>query len=345
MPYLRESLPKDIRHRNRSAFLELLKTLATRENLAQQETLILAWGLIGLECGETELNIALLELVKALGHTHMMICGVAFNELRRLASHLDIKPVELFRPFWRSVAPDVVKDLTTCPQKAQQLSDLLGLNGGVDELLVLTQAETVPFLVLTKRHDILQRIAQARKSTQLQELIMDPPRNLAGVLSRLLLESGDTEHAAASLLQDAAPNLRNRFVEVVKIDPILTACEMLKAAGDSDERARLRVRYSILLKGMANNAQAHEAFKLLARIAERKSDSSRSNVKQPHALSTFLDAHILGIMSHFTDIIDSSTERQPINEKRRALKAVEQLVALAEDQVELALPQVRETLI
>jgi hypothetical protein len=45
-------------------------------------------------------------------------------------------------------------------------------------------------------------------------------------------------------------------------------------------------------------------------------------------------------MSHFTDIIDSSTERQPLSEKRRALKAVEQLVTLAESQVELALPQV-----
>ena|ERR1700712_3302952 len=247
MPYLRESLPEDIRYRNRSTFLELLKTLSTRENLAQQETLILAWGLIGAECGETELNIALLELVKALGHTHMMICGVAFNELRRLANHLDQKPIELFRPFWRSVAPDVVKDLTSCPQKAQQLSDLLGLNGGVDELLVLTQAETVPFLVLTKRHDILQRIAQARKSTHLQELIMDPPRNLAGVLSRLLLETGDTEHAASSLLQDAAPSLHNKFVEVVKIDPILTACEILKAAGDSNENTKAKVLFSIFM--------------------------------------------------------------------------------------------------
>jgi serine/threonine-protein kinase ATR len=58
-------------------------------------------------------------------------------------------------------------------------------------------------------------------------------------------------------------------------------------------------------------------------------------------MSTFLDAHILGIMSHFTDIIDSSIERQPLNEKRRALKAVEQLITLAGSQVELALPQVR----
>jgi serine/threonine-protein kinase ATR len=58
-------------------------------------------------------------------------------------------------------------------------------------------------------------------------------------------------------------------------------------------------------------------------------------------MSTFLDAHILGIMSHFTDIIDSSIERQPLDEKRRALKAIEQLITLAGSQVELALPQVR----
>jgi serine/threonine-protein kinase ATR len=241
MPYLRQGLPKAIRYRNRSTVLELLKTLATRDNLPQQETLVFAWGMVGLVCGETELNIVLLELVKALGHAHMMICGLAFNELRRLASELHRKPIDLFRPFWRSVAPDVVKDLISCPQKAQQLSEFVGLTGGVDELLVLTQAETVPFLVLTKNHAILKRIMLARKSKQLQELIMEPPRNLAGVLSRLLVESGDTEHAAAALLQDAAPNLRNKFVEVVKIDPILTACEILKAAGESDEKNRSKV--------------------------------------------------------------------------------------------------------
>lgn len=32
-------------------------------------------------CDEDELNIALLQLVDLLGHTHPLICGVAYNEV------------------------------------------------------------------------------------------------------------------------------------------------------------------------------------------------------------------------------------------------------------------------
>ena len=32
-------------------------------------------------CGEMELNIALIELVKALGHPHMVVHGAAYHEV------------------------------------------------------------------------------------------------------------------------------------------------------------------------------------------------------------------------------------------------------------------------
>jgi hypothetical protein len=50
-------------------------------------------------------------------------------------------------------------------------------------------------------------------------------------------------------------------------------------------------------------------------------------------------------MSYFTDIIDSSLDKQPLAEKKRALKAVEQLITLAKSQTGIALPQVREIIV
>ena len=146
------------------------------------------------------------------------------------------------------MAPEVVKDVLNCPQKAQQLSDLLLLRGGVDELLILTQTDTVPYLVLTKRHDVLRRIAQARSDiNNVEGLIMQPRRNLACVMSRLLLESGASESVASSLLQEAAPNLKGKFTELVQVDPINTACEILKTAAEHDQMTGSKVivsRYS-----------------------------------------------------------------------------------------------------
>jgi serine/threonine-protein kinase ATR len=234
MSYLREEIPKHTRYRNRSTTFELLKILNTRNNLPLKETLIATWGLVGRIGGEDELNLALIELVNALGDPHPILCGAAFHELRQLAKILNTEPIDLFSPFWRSIAPGLVKDVLSRPQKVQQLSDLLGLRGGVDELLVMTQSDTVPFLVVTKEHDVLQRIAQARAVTGIQELIMGSSRTLANVLAKLLLECSNSERVAESLLQETVPNLKGRFVEVVRLEAIMTACEILKAAGEMD---------------------------------------------------------------------------------------------------------------
>ncbi|KAF2398341.1 hypothetical protein EJ06DRAFT_538889 [Trichodelitschia bisporula] len=329
MPYLRENLPRDIRKKNRIAILDVLRTLTDRGNLAEQETLVMAWGLIARTCGEAELNIALIQIVRYLGHTHMMICGTAYHELLRLAEHLGRTPLDLFKPFWKSVAIYVVKDLITRPQMAQQLSDLLGMS--VSELLVLTQAETVPTLILTKRGDVLQKIAHARGSNSVPDLWLQPPKNLAAVMSELLLQqTPDPEQAAIALLHEAAPGFSETDLSaLIKIDPILIACQMLKATGECEE---------------SRKPQAYRAFKLLAALAERKSNQPKSTSKSSKCVSTFFENHILGIMTHFTEIIDNSKEQQFLTEKKRCLFAIKEMIILSKPNTSIALPQLRATL-
>jgi serine/threonine-protein kinase ATR len=75
-------------------------------------------------------------------------------------------------------------------------------------------------------------------------------------------------------------------------------------------------------------------------LAERKQGQTKQ-AKSTKMLSLFLENHVLGIMSHFTDIIDSSIDRQSIAEKKRSLRAIEQLIGIAKSQVGVAMPQVR----
>lgn len=222
-----------------------------------------------------------------------------------------------------------MKDLFTCPQKLNFLSEVLNLDGGVNELLVMTQAETIPFLVNTKRQDILNRIKSARPGTDsVETLILEPRRNLASVLARLFVESRTSESAAAALLQESAPGFKGRLKELVTIEPVLTACEILKAAGDC---------------GKTDPQKAYDAFGLLAKLA--KSGSSSSNALKGHDPKVqFIDEYILGIMAHFTDIVDNSKQTQSTSEKRRALQAIKHLIIIANSNVEMALPQVRATL-
>ena len=116
----------------------------------------------------------------------------------------------------------------------------------VSHFLLLTQRDTVPFLVLTKKKDILQRIASARSAeTSIQDICLQPPANLAAVISTLLYQSsGDVEGNATRCLAEVAPGFQSSDLgSLVRSNPVLIACEMLKTAGDEDASNASKVRY------------------------------------------------------------------------------------------------------
>ena len=208
-------------------------------------------------CGEDELNIILIDLIEYLGHTNPLLCGIAYNEVSSrlptshftnsyelycLAKALDKDPGELIRPFWRSIGIIVIKDLQTRPQKAQQLSELLELS--VSQMLVITQTETLPYLVLTKKKETLQRIALAR-GTSVQDICMQPRKNLAAILALLLRQpSNNIEKTAMDILVEIAPEFQengNDLSSWIKLEPVLVACELLKAAAEEDSTKKPQV--------------------------------------------------------------------------------------------------------
>ena len=327
--YLREDLPTEVKERNRYDAIGFIRLLADKDILHVQETLAFTWGLIGRMCGDSETNLALIELVDYLGHSHPIISGAAYQEIVQLADFYSCTPLELVRPYWRSLASHVVKDIYVCPQKIQQLADLLYMS--VSEFLVHTQADTVPFLVLTRKTDVLQRIAQARgPSIAVHDLWLQPSRNLAAVLGLLLIQPvEDAEQSAIALLKDASPSFAEHDLSsLIKVDPIQISCEILKHAADFPD---------------SKKPQAHEGLRLLAWINERKPGISKAG-RSSKTLLAFLEGHILGIMSHFSDILDAAPERQLLSEKKRALQAVEQLIIVGQSRISIAVPQIRATL-
>jgi len=78
---------------------------------------------------------------------------------------------------------------------------------------------------------------------------------------------------------------------------------------------------------------------LLARIAKHDSPSS-TTTKAGNPKDLFVMEYILGIMAHFTDIVDNYKQMKSSSEKRRALKAIKHLVCVAKSGTIMALPQV-----
>ena len=206
-----------------------------------------------------ERNIVLLRLVEYLGHTNQIICGLAYEEvgsigisseltdqrqIRRISSDLLITPLRLFAPYWRTIAGNVVNEIQRRPQLAQQLSDLLGMT--VTEFLRFTQTYTIPYLVLTKKREILQKVADSCNRSP-KTLCMDH-HNLAAILSCILLQNSDhVESMIMNLFAVVSPEFSKiDYTELLKAEQPLTASELLKVAGEDNDSKRESVSMIVL---------------------------------------------------------------------------------------------------
>ncbi|KAI9844262.1 MAG: serine/threonine-protein kinase M1 [Sclerophora amabilis] len=321
--FLLPGFDQSILHNNMIIVLDFLRRLSAANELALQETCVMAWGQVACLCSDDELNIVLLRLVEYLGYTNPLVSGLAYNELLKISSAHSMTPRQLLSPFWRSIATTVIKDLQTRPQTAQGLSDLLGFN--VSDLLVLTQSHTLPYLILSKKKEVIKRIAQARNDGSTIWSMCYEKANMAAILALLLVQqSTDVEKTTMALLCNASEEFKEfDLVELARSDPTRLACELLKAAGEED---------------------AIQGLHLLANLAHRPVGQSKPPVKKGNLVYQFFETHVLGIMAQFSDAINEAQGRVPTLEKKRCLKGIQSMCRIAKGYISNALPQIRACL-
>lgn len=157
-----------------------------------------------------------------------------------ISDALEIPLAQMFRPFWRSIGPTAVKDLQSRPQTAQLVADLLKVS--VSDLLCSIQVDILPWLVLMKKRDVILRIAQARGDNDPGEACLEGS-NKGPIMALLLVQNvPDLENFIMDLFRDISPLFDGfEFVDLLKIQPMLTAVELLQNAGEEEESRRSRV--------------------------------------------------------------------------------------------------------
>ncbi|CAG8024016.1 unnamed protein product [Penicillium olsonii] len=272
---------------------------------------------------DEEKNIILLRLLEYLGHPNPYVCAVAYNELSKLAQRFSLTPAGLFRPYWRTLSVTVVKNLQSRPHMAEQLCDLLGMK--VDGFLRLTEIHVLPYLVLTRKRDIICRIGASRNEGESAFDVCSEKNNLAAILAFLLSQQSDNPEAMImSLLAEIDPAFKGRsLAELVRIEPILIACDLLKSLSDAAEQ---------------NKERFSQALHKLATFVPRKIPHGGTSKKAD--LSQFIEEHVLGIITQFANAINDFQVRQTLAEKRRNIKAIEEMINIAQGHVSSALPQV-----
>ncbi|KAJ6104203.1 hypothetical protein N7523_010523 [Penicillium sp. IBT 18751x] len=322
--FVRSNLQPDIRRANFVIVLEWLRNLSEKDDMPLQEACVLTLCQLASVSDDEEKNIILLRLLEYLGHPNPYVCAVAYNELSKLAQQFSLTPAGLFRPYWRTLSVVVVKNLQTRPHMAEQLCELLGMK--VDGFLRLTEVHVLPYLVLTRKRDIICRIGASRNEGESPFDVCSEKNNLAAILSFLLSQqSNDPEAMIMSLLAEIDPAFRSRtLADLVRIEPILIACDLLKSLGDAGEQ---------------NKERFHQALMRLATFVPRKFAHGSSS-KKTDLLSHFIEEHVLGIITQFANAINDFQVRQTLAEKRRNLKAIEEMINISQGHVSNALPQV-----
>jgi serine/threonine-protein kinase ATR len=103
----------------------------------------------------------------------------------------------------------------------------------------MTQTHTLPWMVMMKRQDIIQRISHARGDDDPMKTCLDNA-NLAAILSILLIQQvPDLESYTMQLFRGISSHFNNlELVDLLKMEPIMLAFELLKAGGEADDSNR-----------------------------------------------------------------------------------------------------------
>ncbi|KAK2593293.1 serine/threonine-protein kinase M1 [Conoideocrella luteorostrata] len=316
--------------RNRKNSIALLKSTSGQDKDKPHlvETRIMAWGQIGRVVSEDELNLVLIQLVDYLGSSNSIVSAFAFNELVNLAEARSTTPRRLFEPFWKSLAYMATKDMIQRPQRSRAIAELLQIS--VNDLLLLIQTHALPWLVLDKRQDVIQKIAEARHDENVSYPVMDGP-NLASTLALLLVQdTEDIEEFTKSRLNQISSHFHNLpLLHLFLTEPVLIALELLKAASTTDESKKSLVR---------------QALHLVATTVLNANKETKN--KKGNVVGRFLQPHILGLMPRLTDVINDSVSLQPpVLEQRICIGALEEMIRTCMQHARIVRPQISACLL
>ncbi|KAK6543275.1 serine/threonine-protein kinase M1 [Orbilia ellipsospora] len=312
----------------RTACLLKTREISSAADDTIQETCIIAWGRISRVLEGDDLHLALGLLLGYLGHSNTYLVAVAYNEIEGIAHAKNISTSNLLGQFWRDLSVVVVSLLKTKPQVIQSVSTLLGIT--IPEFLSNTVSYTLPHMILNRKIDILESLVQAynqsRKEALPETLFQLCMRHITGILGLVLVQrhSNIEEHAMLLLRHTDKTFERLDLAELIKADPISVMAETIRCYAVLDQESRTYVK---------------SAIRNIATVCYRKPANSKKE-RNVDTLQSFFEVHILGIIAQFSDGLFNPRGRLALSEKRRNLKAIEQMIRLGKAGVISGLPQI-----
>ncbi|KAI5298330.1 hypothetical protein KEM56_004140, partial [Ascosphaera pollenicola] len=286
--FMQKRLSPRIRRDNFMAALDYLQRMLDNQDAALKETAILALTRVAEVAGDKEMNIILLRLVEMLGHENPFLNDVAFSELFRLAEVLEMTPVELFKPFWRTITILAIVNMDSRPKILDQLCELTMMS--LETFLMSAQEHVVPYLVSMRKYETIELIDPERRLSCFD--ICKREHNLTAILAFLLIQpSEDYETLVTLTFKNMSPESETHSLnEWVSIQGIEVTCELLRELGESTQENRHRYL---------------QALTLVASLKPHR--KSASSAKEGSVLALYIERNILGIIRIFSQIVNENS--------------------------------------
>ncbi|KAF3207545.1 serine/threonine-protein kinase M1, variant 2 [Orbilia oligospora] len=310
----------------RTACLLKVREISSVSDDTIQETCIIAWGRMSRILEGDDLHLALGLLLGYLGHSNTYLAAVSYNEIESVAQAKNISMSTLLGQFWRDLSVVVVSLLKTKPQVIQSVSTLLGIP--TQEFLSNTISYTLPHMVLNRKLDVLENLVLAYNSCRkgsIESTFQVCMHHITSILGLILVQRhDDIEEQTMSLLRHADPTFqRLDFAELIRADPIAIMAETIRC-------------YAVLNPDAKPNAE--KAIKKIATVCYRKPVGVKRE-KNPDMLHAFFEIHVLGIIAQYSEVLFSLRAKHSLSEKRRNLKAIEDMIKLGKGGLINGLPQ------
>ncbi len=160
--------------------------------------------------------------------------------MMHLAQSRQMSPRQLLEPFWKYLAFSALKDCIVKPKPIRLLAEMMSMS--VDDLIMYIHRHAMPWLVLTGKRDVIQRIAEVRGEEESWQPCLDNA-NLGPILALLLVqEVSDVQEYSMNLLRQISSHFDDlKFIDLLQMEPLITALELLKASGDAEESRKPHV--------------------------------------------------------------------------------------------------------
>ncbi|WBW72420.1 ATR checkpoint kinase Rad3 [Schizosaccharomyces osmophilus] len=321
--FFNSSIQKDV-DLLRNIRMEVLRTLKdiSSSDVSLMETTIITWENVGRLAEGEELHLVLLQIISIAIEFDIYYQGICLHALQSIARSRRVSVWKLLSPYWPTISVTIIRGMTSKPNIVGLFAEAMDISES--DFLIRTQSYTLPYLVLTKNHHVISRIAELSQ-TDVAALCLTNMHKILAVL--LTTDYPNLEESVMLLLSLASSDFRKiDLSSLLRSDPIALTVELLQLYNSGVPREKIE-----------------NALKKVALMVSQSS-SELSDSDEDKLLHDFFNNHILGILAEFSNILNDLKGKTSVNDKIRTIVGIREMFTLSGNAIKLGLPQILSSL-